>query len=136
DLTYTNSLTDKRGTKHPYDINSTNEMNPLRVARQMPAYFPMYSENGMGYFVDRNAGVSFYSRYNPLALIDHSSFLSKAIRLIATASVTCKIRSNLQLRTQVSADYREAADEYFLPSYATEAIPGATFYTGGMQSDG
>src|SRR5690606_39036070 len=91
DVTYTNSLTAKRGTKHPYDINSTNEKNPLRVARQMPAYFLMYSENGMGYFVDRNAGVSFYSRYNPLALSDHSSFLSKANPLMASTCVTYKI---------------------------------------------
>ncbi len=136
DLTYTNSLTDKRGTRHPYDINSTNEMNPLRVARQMPAYFPMYSENGMGYFVDRNAGVSFYSRYNPLALIDHSLFLSKANRLMASTSLTYKILSNLEFRTQVSTDFREAADEYFLPAYATNAIPGETFYNAGMQADG
>lgn len=136
DLTYTNSLTDKRGTKHPYNINTDNEMNPLRVARQMPAYFPMYSENGMGYFVDRNAGVSFYSRYNPLALIDHSLFLSKANRLMASTSVTYKILNNLEFRTQVSTDFREAADEYFLPAYATNAIPGETFYNAGMQTDG
>ncbi|SKC06769.1 TonB-linked outer membrane protein, SusC/RagA family [Sphingobacterium nematocida] len=136
DLTYTNSLTDKRGTRHPYDINANNEMNPLRLARQIPAYFPMYSKNGLDYFVDRNAGVSFYSRFNPLALIDYSQFLSKANRLMASTSINYKILSNLEFTTQVSTDFREASDDYFLPSYATDAIPGESTYNAGMQSEG
>lgn len=136
DLTYTNSLTDKRGTRHPYDINADNEMNPLRLARQIPAYFPMYSKNGLDYFVDRNAGVSFYSRFNPLALIDYSQFLSKANRLMASTSINYKILSNLEFTTQVSTDFREASDDYFLPSYATDAIPGESTYNAGMQSEG
>src|SRR5690606_33715757 len=98
DLSYTNSLTDKRGTRHPYDINASNEMNPLRIARRIPAYFPIYSENGLEYFVDRNAGVSFDSRYNPLALIDYSQFTTRANRLMATTSVTYKILQNLEFR--------------------------------------
>lgn len=136
DLTYTNSLTDKRGTRHPYDINAGNEMNPLRLARQIPAYFPIYSKNGLDYFVDRNAGVSFYSRYNPLALIDYSQFLSKANRLMASTSINYKILSNLEFTTQVSTDFREASDDYFLPSYATDAIAGESTYNAGMQSEG
>ncbi|WP_231389928.1 SusC/RagA family TonB-linked outer membrane protein [Sphingobacterium pedocola] len=136
DLTYTNSLTDKRGTKHPYDIDSNNEMNPLRVARQIPSFYPLYSKNGLNYFVDRNAGVSYYSRFNPLALIDHSHFLSKANRLMASTSVKYKILDNLEFMTQVSTDFRQAADDYFLPAYATDAIPGESFYNAGMQSDG
>src|SRR5690606_39283160 len=59
DLTYTNLLTDKRGTKHSDDINSTNHMNPLRVALQMLAYFHMYSVNGISYFVFLHDGGSF-----------------------------------------------------------------------------
>src|SRR5690606_15139855 len=74
DLTCTNSLTDKRDAKDPYEMDSAKEVNPRRVARGLPAYFPMYSAKGIGYFVDRNAGVSFFSRYNPLALNDQSSF--------------------------------------------------------------
>ncbi|GAA4146208.1 SusC/RagA family TonB-linked outer membrane protein [Sphingobacterium kyonggiense] len=135
DLTYTNSLTDKRGTKHPYNINSDNEMNPLRIARQIPAYYPIYSQNGLNYFLDRNT-VSFFSRFNPLALIDYSQFLSKANRLMASTSVNYKILKSLEFRTQVSTDFRQSGDDYFLPSYATQAIPGESFYNAGMQSDG
>jgi len=137
DLTYTNSLTDKRGTKHPYNINGDNEMNPLRIARQIPAYFPIYSKNGLDYFVDRDAtSVSFYSRYNPLAIIDYSQFLSKANRLMASTSLNYKVLENLEFNMQVSTDFREATDDYFLPSFATDAIPGESFYNAGLQSEG
>ncbi len=136
DLTYTNSLTDKRGTRHPYDIDSNNEMNPLRVARQIPSYYPIYSKNGLNYFVDRNAGVSYYSRYNPLALIDQSYFMSKANRLMASTGVTYKILDNLEFVTQVSTDFREASDDYFLPAYTTDATPGESLHNAGMQAEG
>lgn len=135
DLTYTNSLTDKRGTKHPYNISTDNEMNPLRIARQIPAYYPIYSKNGLEYFVDRNS-VSTYSRYNPLALIDYSQFLSKANRLMASTNLNYKILKNLEFHIQVSTDFRQSSDDYFLPAYATDALPGEIFYNAGMQSDG
>src|SRR5690606_21833645 len=47
-----------------------------------------------------------------------------------------KILSNLEFTTQVSTDFREASDDYFLPSYATDAIAGESTYNAGMQSEG
>ncbi|TJY66079.1 SusC/RagA family TonB-linked outer membrane protein [Sphingobacterium alkalisoli] len=130
DLSYTNSLTDKRGTAHPTDIN------PIEIARQMPSYFPMYAKNGLDYFVERNEPISARSRYNPLAIIDYSSYLSKANRLMASTSLNYKILDNLEFRTQVSTDFREAADEYFLPAYATGAIASESLYNAGEQTEG
>ncbi|QEC52389.1 TonB-linked SusC/RagA family outer membrane protein [Anseongella ginsenosidimutans] len=133
DLSYTNSLTDKRGQDHPVD---NENVNPIRLSRETPAYFPVYSRNGLNYFVDQNAAVSSHSRYNPLAIIDYSSYLTKANRFMASTSIDYKILDNLEFRTQVAADFRESADEYFLPGYATDAIPGEDLYNTGRQTDG
>ncbi|WP_018626569.1 SusC/RagA family TonB-linked outer membrane protein [Niabella aurantiaca] len=133
DLNYTNSLTDKRGQDHP--ITST-DINPMLFARQTPAYFPIYSRNGLNYFVDRTIGVSSHSRYNPLAIIDYSTYNTRANRFMASTSVDFKILKNLDFRSQVSADFRESADEYFLPGYATDAIPNEVLYNAGMQTEG
>ncbi|MFT4094658.1 MAG: SusC/RagA family TonB-linked outer membrane protein [Niabella sp.] len=133
DLNYTNSLTDKRGQEHPI---SSAEINPLLLARQIPAYFPVYSKNGLDYFVDRDISVSSLSRYNPLAIIDYSTYYTKANRFMASTSVDFKILNNLDFRAQVSTDFRESADEYFLPGYATDAVPGEALYNAGMQTEG
>src|SRR5690606_17345806 len=135
DLTYTNSLTDKRGQNHPVSVGS-QAINPILFARETPAYFPIYSRNGLNYFVDRNAGVSDHSRYNPLALIDYSTYLSRANRFMASTAVDYRILDNLEFRTQLSADFRESADEYFLPGYATDARPGEVLYNAGQQTEG
>jgi TonB-linked outer membrane protein, SusC/RagA family len=135
DLTYTNSLTDKRGQNHPVSVGSQG-VNPILFARETPAYFPIYSKNGLNYFVDRNAGVSDHSRYNPLALIDYSTYLSRANRFMASTAVDYRILDNLEFRTQLSADFRESADEYFLPGYATDARPGEVLYNAGQQTEG
>lgn len=136
DLSYTNSLTDKRGTVHPTDLDADRKINPVLIAREIPAYFPVYSRNGLNYFVERNESLSYHSRFNPLAIIDYSSFLSKANRLMASSSLNWKIMDNLEFRTQMSADFREAGDEYFLPGYATDAIPGEALYNAGRQTEG
>ncbi|MCH5686894.1 hypothetical protein LWM68_23070 [Niabella sp. W65] len=105
DLNYTNSLTDKRGQEHPI-TNGSQELNPLLLARQIPAYFPVYSRNGLNYFLDRNITISSHSRYNPLALIDYSTYFTRANRFMASTSVDFKIRSNIDFRAQVSTDFR------------------------------
>ncbi|MEC3878978.1 SusC/RagA family TonB-linked outer membrane protein [Parapedobacter sp. 10938] len=135
DLTYTNSLTDKRGQNHPLS-NGSQSINPILFARETPAYFPIYSRNGLNYFMDRNAGVSSHSRYNPLAVIDYSTYLSRANRFMASTAVDYKILDNLEFRTQLAADFRESADEYFLPGYATDALPGEVLYNAGRQTEG
>ncbi|GAB3024157.1 SusC/RagA family TonB-linked outer membrane protein [Niabella terrae] len=133
DLNYTNSFTDKRGQNHPL---SATEINPMLFARQTPAYFPIYSKNGLNYFVDRTIGISSHSRYNPLAIIDYSTYNTKANRFMASTSIDYKILKNLDFRSQVSADFRESADEYFLPGYATDAIPNENLYNAGLQTEG
>ncbi|MFS8615408.1 MAG: SusC/RagA family TonB-linked outer membrane protein [Solitalea sp.] len=133
DLSYTNSLTDKRGQDHP--VGDEN-VNPIRLSRETPAYFPVYSRNGLNYFVDRNVPVSSHSRYNPLAIIDYSSYLTKANRFMSSTAIDYKILDNLEFRTQVAADFRESSDEYFLPGYATDAIPGEELYNAGRQTEG
>src|SRR3546814_8727654 len=54
DLSYTNSLTDKRGQDPPV---SNSNVNPILLSRETPAYFPIYSRNGLNYFVDRNVEI-------------------------------------------------------------------------------
>ncbi|MFC3196842.1 SusC/RagA family TonB-linked outer membrane protein [Parapedobacter deserti] len=135
DLTYTNSLTDKRGQNHPI-TDGDQAMNPILFSRETPAYFPIYSRNGLNYFIDRNIGLSAHSRYNPLALIDYSTYLTRANRFMASTAVDYRILDNLEFRTQLAADFRESADEYFLPGYATDAIPGEELYNAGRQTEG
>src|SRR5690606_10492226 len=120
---------------HPVSVGS-QAINPILFARETPAYFPIYSRNGLNYFVDQNVAVSDHSRYNPLALIDYSSYLSRANRFMASTSVDYRILDNLEFRTQLSADFRESADEYFLPGYATDARPGEVLYNAGQQTEG
>src|SRR3546814_20128198 len=63
-------------------------------------------------------------------------YLTKANRFMASTSIDYKILDNLEFRTQVAADFRESADEYFLPGYATDALPGEDLYNTGRQTDG
>lgn len=133
DLSYTNSLTDKRGQDHPLDVST--KIQPITFARTMGAYFPVYSENGSDYFVDRST-VSYVSRYNPLAIIDYSTYMTKSNRFMATTVLDYKILRNLDFRSQISADFRQAGDDYFLPGYATAALPGEELYNAGVLTDG
>ncbi len=145
DLSYTNSLTDKRGQRHPINekgvIESENntavadEISPMTYAREIPAFYPVYSQNGSNYFVSRG-DISYTSRYNPLAVIDYSTNLTKANRLQASTSINYNIVKNLDLRTQIGVDFRESSDEYFLPGYATDALPGEILYNSGLQGEG
>jgi len=134
DLSYVNSLTDKRGQDHPLDLST--DIKPIEFARNMGAYYPVYSKNGLDYFVDREDVVSYTSRYNPLAIIDYSTYLTKANRFMASTVLEYKILKNLELRSQVSVDFRESADDYFIPGYATAALPGEDLYNAGMQTEG
>src|SRR5690606_10622488 len=67
---------------------------------------------------------------------DYSTYLSRANRFMASSALDYKILDNLELRTQLSADFRESADEYFLPGYATDALPGEELYNAGLQTEG
>lgn len=141
DLSYINSMTDKRGQKHPINEAgaidfTTNEVSPMLYAREMGAYYPVYSQNGLDYFVQRTDPVSYTSRYNPLAVIDYSTYLTKSNRFMASTVVEYKILKNLDLRSQVGVDFRESGDEYFLPGYATASIPGEVLFNAGLQAEG
>ncbi len=146
DLSYTNSLTDKRGQRHPINEsgvieagNSTNinsEISPITYAREMAAFFPVYSRNGLDYFVERAASASYTSRYNPLAIIDYSTNLTKANRFQASTAIDYNIIKNLDFRSQIAVDFRESSDEYFLPGYATAALPGEVLYNAGLHGEG
>lgn len=143
DFTYTNSLTDKRGQKHPVNergiINSSvvaDEVSPITYAREISSYFPVYSQNGLDYFADRNDPVTVSARYNPLAIIDYSTYLTRSNRFQASTTINYKLLQNLDLLSQVAVDFRQQGDEYFIPGYATSALPGEVMYNAGLQSDG
>jgi TonB-linked SusC/RagA family outer membrane protein len=146
DLSYTNSLTDKRGQRHPVNesglIESENntdigaEISPITYAREIAAYFPIYTRNGLNYFVERAANASYTSRYNPVSIIDYSTNLTKANRFQASTAIDYNIVKNLDFRSQIGVDFRESSDEYFLPGYATAALPGEVLYNAGLEGEG
>ena len=143
DFTYTSSLTDKRGQKHPLNekgvINSNvvaDEVSPITYAREISSYFPVYSRNGLDYFSDRYDPVTVSARYNPLAIIDYSTYLTKSNRFQASTTINYQLLHNLNLLSQVAVDFREQGDEYFIPGYATAALPGEIMYNAGLQSEG
>ena len=141
DLSYINSITDKRGQQHPINESGAidftdNEISPMLYAQEIGSYYPVYSQNGLDYFVDRSDPVSYTSRYNPLAVIDYSTYLTKSNRFMASTVLDYKILKNLDFRSQVGVDFRESGDEYFLPGYATAAIPGEALYNAGLQAEG
>jgi len=141
DLSYINSMTDKRGQQHPINESgaidfTTNEISPMLYAREMGAFYPVYSQNGLDYFVQRTDPVSYTSRYNPLAVIDYSTYLTKSNRFMASTVIEYKILKNLDFRSQVGVDFRESGDEYFLPGYATASIPGEVLFNAGLQAEG
>lgn len=138
DLSFINSLTDKRGQTHPIDesSSSTSDISPMRYAREMGAYYPVYSQNGLDYFVDRNDPVSITSRYNPLAIIDYSTYLTKSNRFMASTVLEYRILKHLEFRSQIGVDFRESADEYFIPGYATASIAGESLFNAGRQTEG
>lgn len=144
DLSYTNSLTDKRGQRHPIneaggietgDNNVNNDITPITYSQEIPAFYPIYSRNGLNYFVERS-DISYTSRYNPLSVIDYSTNLTKANRLQASTSINYNIVKRLDLRTQVGVDFRESSDEYFLPGYATASLPGEVLNNAGLHGEG
>ncbi|WP_316811829.1 SusC/RagA family TonB-linked outer membrane protein [Pedobacter heparinus] len=141
ELSYINSMTDKRGQQHPINEQgaidfTTNEISPMLYAREIGAFYPVYSENGLDYFVQRTDPVTYTSRYNPLAVIDYSTYLTKSNRFMASTVVDYKILKNLDFRTQIGVDFRESGDEYFLPGYATASIPGEALFNAGLQAEG
>jgi TonB-linked SusC/RagA family outer membrane protein len=141
DLSFINSITDKRGQTHPINEKGltdfiADEISPMAYAREIGAYYPIYSQNGLDYFVDRADPVSYTARYNPLAIIDYSTYLTKSNRFMASTVLEYRILKNLEFRSQIGVDFRESADEYFLPGYATAAIAGEVLFNAGMQTEG
>lgn len=141
DLSYINSVTDKRGQEHPINQSGAidftdNEISPILYAREISAYYPVYSQNGLDYFVSRTDPVSYTARYNPMAIIDYSTYLTKSNRFMASTVLSYNILKNLDFRSQIGVDFRESSDEYFLPGYATAALPGEVLYNTGLQSEG
>jgi len=141
DLSYINSVTDKRGQEHPINQSGAldftdNEISPILYAREISSYYPVYSKTGLDYFVDRTDPVSYTARYNPLAVIDYSTYVTKSNRFMASTVLSYNILKNLDFRTQVGVDFRESGDEYFLPGYATAALPGEVLYNAGLQAEG
>lgn len=137
-FSYTHSLTDKRSSAHPVSTTDGRSINPLGFARARAAYFPVYNENGTEYNIKRSdqEGTSWTSQYNPVAIIDYSSFMTTANRFTSTLQVNYDLFKWINIFSQVSIDYRQSGDDYFIPPYAIGAIAGESNYNYGMKSDG
>ena len=143
-FSYTNSTTDKRSSDYPGAVKETGGdkrvIKPLAFARSRSAYFPVYNRNQSDYFMLNNdeEQTSWTSVYNPLAIIDNSTFLTKANRFNASINLNFDITRKWNFYTQVSIDYRQSGDDFFLPANAVSAAPGDAnrFYNRGIRSDG
>lgn len=143
-FSYTNSTTDKRASDYPSAVAETSGdkrvIKPLAFARARAAYFPVYNRNRSDYFMLNNdeETTSWTSVYNPLAIINNSTFLNKANRFNASINLNFDITQKWNLFTQVSIDYRQSGDDFFLPGNAVAAAPGDAnrFYNRGIRSDG
>lgn len=143
-FSYTNSTTDKRSSDFPDAVKETSGaarvIKPLAFARARAAYFPVYNQNRSDYFMLNNDDetTSWTSVYNPLAIIDNSTFLTKANRFNASINLNFDITRKWNFFTQVSIDYRQSGDNFFLPGNAVAAAPGDAnhFYNRGIRSDG
>ena len=139
-FSYSNSLTDKRSSAHPMSHDSRS-IAPMTLARVRQAYFPTYNENGTEYYIGLNDGpsretTSWTSQFHPLAIIDYSTFKNKANRFMSSIVVNYSFLKNLSLYSQVSVDYRQSGDEYFMPPYAIGAMSGENSYNYGRSTDG
>ena len=139
-FSYTHSLTDKRSSDHPLTTadDAKRTISPLGFARARAAYFPVYNENGTEYNIERadQEGTSWTSQYNPVAIIDYSSFKTLANRFTSAVQINYDLTRRIGLYSQVSVDYRQSGDDYFMPPYAIGAIAGEDNYNYGMKSDG
>lgn len=138
-FSYSHSLTDKRSSDHPLQTaDKTRTISPLGFARARAAYFPVYNENGTEYCIERSdiEGTSWTSQYNPVAIIDYSTFSTTANRFTSAVQVNYDLTRWFNLYSQVSIDYRQSDDQYFMPPYAIGAIAGETNYNYGMRADG
>lgn len=143
-FSYTNSTTDKRSSDYPDAVKETSGdkrvIKPLAFARARAAYFPVYNQNRSDYFMlnTTDEATSWTSVYNPLSIIDNSTFLTKANRFNAAINLNFDITQKWNFYTQVSIDYRQSGDDFFLPGKAVAAAPGDAnrFYNRGIRSDG
>lgn len=138
-FSYTHSLTDKRASDHPLKTaDNARTISPLGFARARAAYFPVYNENGTEYCIERAdlEKTSWTSQYNPVAVIDYSSFKNTANRFTSAIQVNYDLAKWINFYSQVSIDYRQTGDDYFMPPYAIGAVAGEDNYNYGMKSDG
>ena len=134
-FSYSNTLTDKRQTEWPL-YYSNRQLHPLAFARARAAFFPVYNEHETAYFREAGNPVSWSAMYNPLAMIDFSTFQTKANRFNAIINLNLDITSKLDFYTQVSVDYRQSGDEFWAPSTAMGDWPGTDIYNYGRRTDG
>ncbi len=149
---YVNSLTDKRSTEWPSLVTVANTnmgtVRPLAIAHARAPFLAVYTENGDDYFVE-NSG-KYYSganenshklygwgvMYNPIAMIDLTTFMVRNNRFMAALNVDFRPINSLSLYSQVSVDYRQSGDEFFMPSDALGTVGHQSLYNLGMRSDG
>lgn len=140
-FSYTNSMTDKRSSDHPkYNPDDGNErvIGPLGLARARASYFPVYNKNATDYHIVRNEieTTSWTSQFNPVAVIDYSSYITRANRFNAAVNLNFDISLKWNFYTQMSVDYRQSGDEYFIPPYAIGTLAGEDKYNFGKRADG
>lgn len=141
-FSYTNSTTDKRSSDYPDAVKETSGdkrvIKPIAFARSRAAYFPIYNQNQSDYYISMDEPTSWTSQYNPLAIIDNTTYLNKANRFNASINLNFDITRKWNFFTQVSIDYRQSGDDFFLPANAVAAEPGDAnhFYNRGIRSNG
>lgn len=137
---YTNSTTDKRSSDHPVKTadDAKRTISPIGFSRARAAYFPVFNENASDYLIVRKEkeATSWTSQYNPLAIIDRSSYLTLANRFTAAVNLSFDISKQWNFYTQVSVDYRQSGDDYFISPSAIGAVHGEDNYNYGKRADG
>lgn len=110
------------GDNDPYD-----DVNPLGMARQYPAFLSVYEKDAVGndldaYYIPRpEHDNNIYSKYyyNPLAWTKYTSreILNNNFR--SNVSIDWEIFKGLRLSSRVAVDFSSSGDQKFIPSEAT-----------------
>lgn len=142
-FSYVNSMTDKRSTTWPETLVRNgvagDYLQPLGYARTRAPFLAVYNQNGDNYYIANSGGKESYGwgmMYNPLAMIDYATFMTRNNRFTAALSLDYRITDKLSLYTQVSTDYRQSGDEFFAPAGALGDASNSIAYNNGMRTDG
>lgn len=146
---YVNSLTDKRSTAWPsdwaiyYSSSAYMDVRPLMVARNRAPFLAVYTENGDEYYAENSGALLGQNKkyawgvmYNPIAMIDLTSFMVRNNRFMASLNVDFRPISSLNINSQVSVDYRQSGDEFFVPDRAVASVGHQNTYNRGTRADG